>query len=95
MKQECTTGNWYVIYDEDTPNVLIFSDELEHPIAECDGGDVSEAEANAKIMAASKDMYNLLKVCFDKLSTYGSHPDIEKSFDSVMKKANGEINILD
>lgn len=95
MKQECTAGNWYVISDEDAPNVLIFSDELDYAIAECDGGNVSEAEANAKLMAASKDMHNLLKVCIDKLSTYGSHPEIEESFAYIMKKANGEINILD
>jgi hypothetical protein len=46
-----------------------------------------EDHANARLIAAAPDLLEALKICYASLSTYGSHPIIEKQVQNAITKA--------
>lgn len=61
MKNNHTTGTWFVIPNEHEPKTKIFSSDHDLMIGESFGHDNTEAEANAKLFAASKELLDALR----------------------------------
>jgi phosphoenolpyruvate carboxylase len=47
---------------------------------------VEEHIENGKLMAVAPELLLALKVCYESLCTYGSHPIIEKQVENVLRK---------
>lgn len=60
-------------------------------IANCSSGQSGDSEeeeiANTKLISAAPELLEALKICYASLSTYGSHPIIEKQVENALKKA--------
>jgi len=60
-----TPGKWYTKWDgEDRTGIDVFSDNGEKIVSFVMGGNLAEAQANAKLIAAAPSMYEALKKCW-------------------------------
>lgn len=86
METKHTKGEWSAKQLELSSNWIINSEKSnictlnsQHPI--------EILEANAKLIAAAPELLEALKVCYNSLCTYGSHPIIENQVEKTIEKA--------
>lgn len=89
-----TPGPW--VYVDDFSVRVPLDDDLGMVIADCDGNDIVETEANGRLIAAAPDLLEACEMALEFISNGTLRPDYHNpyalmvSLQSMIRKARGQ-----